>query len=49
MPPELRDLPRGRYVLEPVDDVPELTAQRADSGCSRRERDELGGCELEGA
>jgi hypothetical protein len=25
MPPELRGLPRGRYVLEPVDDVPELT------------------------
>ena len=26
MPSELRELPRGRYVLEPVDDVPELTA-----------------------
>jgi hypothetical protein len=25
MPPALRGLPRGRYVLEPVDDVPELT------------------------
>ena len=25
MPSELRGLPRGRYVLEPVDDVPELT------------------------
>jgi hypothetical protein len=25
MPAELRSLPRGRYVLEPVDDVPELT------------------------
>jgi hypothetical protein len=25
MPVELRELPRGRYVLEPVDDVPELT------------------------
>ena len=25
MPAELRELPRGRYVLEPVDDVPELT------------------------
>jgi hypothetical protein len=25
MPSELRELPRGRYVLEPVDDVPELT------------------------
>ncbi|HZL18638.1 MAG TPA: hypothetical protein VFG23_12925 [Polyangia bacterium] len=25
MPAELRELPRGRYVLEPVDEVPELT------------------------
>jgi hypothetical protein len=25
MPEELRGLPRGRYVLEPVDEVPELT------------------------
>jgi hypothetical protein len=25
MPAELRELPRGRYVLEPVDAVPELT------------------------
>ncbi|HEY2730214.1 MAG TPA: hypothetical protein VGK52_09750 [Polyangia bacterium] len=25
MPEELRELPSGRYVLEPVDDVPELT------------------------
>jgi hypothetical protein len=25
MPAELRELPRGRYVLEPVDQVPELT------------------------
>ena len=25
MPEELRGLPRGRYVLEPVDDAPELT------------------------
>jgi hypothetical protein len=25
MPAELRELPRGRYVLEPVDEVPDLT------------------------
>ncbi len=25
LPAELRDLPAGRYVLEPADDVPELT------------------------
>ncbi|MDB4979745.1 MAG: hypothetical protein JWM82_497 [Myxococcales bacterium] len=25
MPAELRELPRGRYILDPVDDVPELT------------------------
>ena len=25
MPVELRELPRGRYVLEPVDEVPELS------------------------
>jgi hypothetical protein len=25
MPAELRELPRGRYVLEPVDEMPELT------------------------
>jgi hypothetical protein len=25
MPAELRDLPRGRYVLEPVDESPDLT------------------------
>jgi hypothetical protein len=27
MPAELRGLPRGRYVLEPVDEVPELTGE----------------------
>jgi hypothetical protein len=25
MPQELRELPAGRYVLEPVDEIPELT------------------------
>jgi hypothetical protein len=25
MPAELRELPRGRYVLEPVDEIPDLT------------------------
>lgn len=25
MPEELRGLPRGRYVLEPVDEAPDLT------------------------
>ena len=25
MPEELQHLPPGRYVLEPIDDVPELT------------------------
>ena len=25
MPAELRELPRGRYVLEPVDEIPHLT------------------------
>lgn len=28
MPAELRDLPPGRYVLEAVDDMPELTAEQ---------------------
>ena len=27
IPEELRDLPPGRYAIEPVDDVPSLTAE----------------------
>jgi hypothetical protein len=30
LPDELSELPAGRYVLEPVDDVPELTADEED-------------------
>ena len=30
LPEELSELPAGRYVLEPVDDVPELTPDEED-------------------